>query len=64
MNAVRADQQAAQVAVLAGGDVEWPTLEERLEEFEAELVAEPVALDPEELELRSALGLRGGGGRD
>lgn len=58
VNAVHADQQAAMLARLSGSDIEWPTLDARLAELDADLVAEPISLDPQELELRDALGLR------
>lgn len=57
----RTEQQALATAALLGSKVsEWPTLAERLERFDAALAAEPPRLDPEEQELRQALGLRSG----
>lgn len=55
---VRADQQAAQIAQVMGARPEWPSLEDRLTRFEDALTAEPTQLDPEDQELRDALGLR------
>ncbi len=52
-------QRAAQLGSLFGGNPEWPTLDGRIDEFTAALNAEPVQGNPEELELRHALGLRG-----
>lgn len=59
----RTEQQALATAALLGSKVEsWPTLAERLERFEAALAAEPPRVDPEDQELRKALGLRSSGG--
>lgn len=59
----RNEQQTRQLAALLGAKFDsWPTLSERLEEFESALVAEPPEIDQEELDLRRALGLRSGGG--
>lgn len=55
---VRTEQQAALLAQAVGAQVEWPSLADRLEAFEDSLEAEPTYVDPEELELRDALGLR------
>ena len=55
---VRTAQQVALMASVMGGKPEWPSLDERLAEFDAELVAVPVRVDLAELELREALGLR------
>ena len=59
---VRAGQQSALLASVMGAAPEWPELDDQLEMFEAWLTAEPKTVDPEELELRQALGLRGSGG--
>jgi hypothetical protein len=55
---VRAAQQAALTAYMFGGKPEWPSLDDRLAELDAALVAEPQRSDTPELELRDALGLR------
>lgn len=55
---LRFDQHAAHMSTIFGGSPEWPTLAERLEQFR-QILNEPAAvLDPEESELRDALGLR------
>lgn len=59
---VRAAQQAALMAQVMGGKPEWPSLDDRLAEFEEQLAAEPVLVDRADLELRDALGLRRPGG--
>ena len=59
---VRAAQQASLIASMFGAQPDWPSLDERLADFERELAAEPVRVDSEELELREALGLRRPGG--
>ena len=59
---VRAAQQASLIASMFGAQPEWPSLDERLAEFEQALAAEPVRLDTDEMELREALGLRRPGG--
>lgn len=46
------------MATMFGAKPEWPSLEERLAEFDAVLLAEPKRLDAADLELREALGLR------
>lgn len=56
---VRQAQQAAQMSAIFGGEPEWPSLDDRLTEFEELLTTEPAPVDPEERELREALGLRG-----
>lgn len=58
----RTVQQGQQMSAMFGGKPEWTTLAERLDEFETALAAEPPRLDPEEEELREALGLRSGRG--
>lgn len=60
---VRAAQQASLIAAMFGAQPDWPSLDERLAEFERDLAAEPVRIaDSDELELREALGLRRPGG--
>lgn len=59
---VKAMQQAALMASMFGAEPSWPSLDERLAEFDAFLAAEPVAVDLADLELRDALGLRRPGG--
>lgn len=46
------------MAAMFGAKPEWPSLDDRVEAFEALLVAEPASVDLEDLELRDALGLR------
>lgn len=55
---VRSDQQACLIAAAFGAKPEWPSLEDRIAEFDAFLVSEPTKVDTEELELREAFGLR------
>lgn len=62
MGDVRSDQHAAQMSAMLGGSPEWPTVADRLEQFRQILNAEPVEVDPEDQELREALGLRGNRG--
>lgn len=59
---VRAAQHAAVMSSMFGGKPEWPSLDDRLAEFEALLVSAPKMIDPVDLELRDALGLRRPGG--
>lgn len=59
---VRSNQQTALMLAAWGGKPEWPSLDERLDEFEAMLVSPPKPVDTEDLELRDALGLRRPGG--
>lgn len=56
----RAEQLGLVVAASMGAKPTWTTLAERLEKFEAALAQEPPRLDPEEQELRMALGLKVG----
>lgn len=55
---IRAEQHLAAVAMAAGGQVEWPVLDERIAAFDAALTAPPAVVDVEKVELRRALGLR------
>lgn len=55
---VRNDQLAAVLARASGAEVEWPTIGEKLAELDRLLTAEPEHLDPDDVELRAALGLR------
>lgn len=56
------EQQALLLAGMFGAEAEWPDVDTRVEEFQHALAAEPKLVDGDELELRRALGLRGGGG--
>jgi hypothetical protein len=47
---------------LLGGAKELPSVDDRVAEFVTALEATPKRVDPEEMELRAALGLRGQGG--
>lgn len=57
---MRAAQQTALLLAAFGGKPEWPSLDDRLAEFETLLVSAPPrpALSSADLELRDALGLR------
>jgi len=59
---VRTMQQVAGFGLVMGGKPEWPDLDGQLDAFEEWLTSEPERLDPQDLELRQALGLRGRGG--
>lgn len=59
---MRGAQQAALISTTFGGKPEWPSLDERLADFETLLASEPERVNPAELELRDALGLRRPGG--
>ena len=59
---VRAAQQASLIASMFGAQPDWPSLDDRLAEFEQALAAEPVRVNSEDMELREALGLRRPGG--
>lgn len=54
---LEAEVRLVQQAALTAG-VEPPGLDDALDEFEAALVAPPNRVDPDELDLRRALGLR------
>lgn len=41
-----------------GGKPEWPSLDQRMADFDSWLESEPVRQDPADLALRDALGLR------
>ena len=58
MDRVASDHQAILTALLIGGAKEIPSLDERLADFDEALAAEPKRLDPEDLELRIALGVK------
>jgi len=58
---VRTAQQGAQFASLLGAKPAWPSLTDELVLLDEALAAEPVVLNPEERELRAALGLRSHG---
>lgn len=56
---VHAARQAVFLAQALGAKAEAPTIDEAVDAFEAHLCGEPKTLDPDELDLREALGLRG-----
>lgn len=56
---VQSVRQAVLVSRVFGGKADPPSVDEQVEAFEASLIAEPRRFDPEDLELREALGLRG-----
>jgi len=60
---VAAAQQAAWTArVIRGAEVEVPSMDEAIDQFEAFVCSEPVTMDAADRELRDALGLRSGRG--
>ena len=58
----RAEQLGLIVGLCLGAKGELPILDKRLADFDEALAKEPPRLDPEQAELRQALGLRGPGG--
>lgn len=59
----RSAQLSVRLARMWGAKgTEWPSLGDQIERFEGWLLSEPKELDPDETELRAALGLRRTGG--